>query len=356
MKSFSVNKTKLGYNHPVYFIADIAANHNGSLQRAKDLIYLAAESGANAAKFQHFSASKIVSDYGFRSINGQKSHQEKWDKTVFEVYEDASVPSDWNSELSQACKDAGVHFFSSPYDFEMVDLLDKEGVPAYKIGSGDITWNAMLRYISTFGKPVFLATGASSMGDVVRAMDILTESDVPICLMQCNTNYTGTLENFKYINLNVLRTYATMWPDILLGLSDHTPGHATVLGAVALGARATEKHFTDDKGMDGPDHAFSMNPVEWRDMVDRTRELEAALGSAQKFVVQNEQDTVVLQRRCLRLTRDVPLGDIITSSDIEPLRPAPSNAIMPYDIDNVIGRTMSNSKLSGDFLTYFDIV
>ena len=131
--------------------------------------------------------------------------------------------------------------------------------------------------------------------------------------MQCNTNYTGSLENFSHINLNVLKTYASMWPDVVLGLSDHTPGHATVLGAVALGARAVEKHLTDDRNREGPDHRFSMDPSGWRDMVDRTRELERALGSGDKRVAGNERETVVIQRRCLRAARDIAAGEIISA-------------------------------------------
>ncbi len=123
--------------------------------------------------------------------------------------------------------------------------------------------------------------------------------------MQCNTNYTGSKENFKYVNLNVLKTYAAMYPDLILGLSDHTPGHAAVLGAVALGARVVEKHFTDDNLREGPDHAFALDPIAWADMVENTRQLEMALGSADKSVAENEQETVVLQRRCLRAAVDI---------------------------------------------------
>jgi sialic acid synthase SpsE len=172
--------------------------------------------------------------------------------------------------------------------------------------------------------------------------------------MQCNTNYTGSLENFKHIHLNVLKTYASMWPDIILGLSDHTPGHATVLGAIALGARIIEKHFTDDKLRVGPDHAFSMNLSEWREMMDRSRELEAALGSSQKFVADNELDTVVLQRRSLRATYDLKVGRVLSENDFEALRPAPLDAVMPFDANKIIGRTLKNDKLAGDFLTLFD--
>jgi N-acetylneuraminate synthase len=152
---------------------------------------------------------------------------------------------------------------------------------------------------------VLLATGAASIGDVQKAVHTVLAKNPHLVLMQCNTNYTGSKENFKYVNLNVLKTYAAMYPDLILGLSDHTPGHAAVLGAVALGARVVEKHFTDDNLREGPDHAFALDPIAWADMVENTRQLEMALGSADKSVAENEQETVVLQRRCLRAAVDI---------------------------------------------------
>lgn len=355
-KMFKIQEKWIGEAYPTYFIADIAANHNGDLQRAKDLIYLAAEAGADAAKFQHFEAAKIVSDYGFNDYKGQNSHQSKWKKSVFDIYDDASLPRDWTAELKVTCVDAGIHFFSAPYDFDAVDLLNDIGVPAHKVGSGDITWTEILGKIAESRKPVLLASGASDIADVARAMDFLTDYDIPLCLMQCNTNYTGNLENLRYVNLNVLKTYATLWPDVVLGLSDHTPNHATVLGAVALGARVIEKHFTDNKSSEGPDHIFSMDPKDWREMVDRTRELESALGSTRKFVAENERETVVLQRRCLRLTQDLMAGTVLEKKHLEALRPAPPDAVMPYDLDGVLGRKLGRVKLAGQHLSRFDVL
>ncbi|HKZ55550.1 MAG TPA: N-acetylneuraminate synthase family protein, partial [Anaerolineales bacterium] len=169
MKEIQIADRWVGGNHPTYFIADISANHDGDLQRAKALIRLAAQAGADAAKFQNFRAPKIVSDRGFRALGGQLSHQSSWQKSVFEVYQDASIPFEWTPELKATCDEAGIHYFSSPYDFEAVDMLDPV-VPAHKIGSGDITWLEMLRHIAGKGKPVILATGASTIGDVHRAV------------------------------------------------------------------------------------------------------------------------------------------------------------------------------------------
>jgi len=332
-----------------YFIADIAANHDGDLERAKQLCLLAKNAGADAAKFQHFKAQTIVSDKGFKDLGSQQSHQANWNKSVYEVYDDASVPLDWTPELKKYCDEIEIDFFTTPYDLDYVDYLDKF-VSCYKIGSGDITWHKMLHKVGSKGKPVIIATGASNIHEVVDAINILKSYNIKICLMQCNTNYTVDIENFKYINLNVLKLYKTMFPDIELGLSDHTPGDVTVLGAVSLGATMVEKHFTDDNDRKGPDHPFSMNPITWKDMVDRTRLLEASLGRAIKSLEDNERETVVLQRRSIRVNKNLSAGNVITKDDIVEVRPCPSDAIPP-SVD-VIGKTVTIDLNKNDYLTY----
>lgn len=349
-----IDGQRIGEQHPTYFIADVAANHDGDLERAKDLIYMAKEAGADAAKFQHFRAETIVSDVGFKSLGGQQAHQASWKKSVVEVYRDASVSTDWTETLKATCDKAGITFFTSPYDFDLVDHIDTF-VPAYKIGSGDITWIEIVEKIAYKQKPYILATGASTTDDVIRAVRAALAINPQLALLQCNTNYTGNLENLRYVQLNVLKTYRSMFPEMILGLSDHTPGHATVLGAVTLGARIIEKHFTDDVGRVGPDHKFSMDPKSWRDMVVRTRELEAALGTGLKKVEDNELETVVLQRRALRLVRDLPEGHVLKRDDLNVLRPAPSDALLPYEIDLVIGRQLRTAKEKGQHLTRSDL-
>ena len=355
MKDIQVAEKLIGLNHPTYFIADIAANHDGELSKAIDLIHLAAEAGSDAVKFQHFNARDIVSDYGFKDLQSQLSHQASWKKSVYETYEDAALPREWTDELQKASHEAGVHFFSAPYDLEAINLLDSLNVPAHKVGSGDVTWSGIIKKMCRKGLPIFIATGASDMDDVERAVKVLEEQKVPICLMQCNTNYTGDHDNLRHINLNVLKTFSKVWPDIVLGLSDHTPGHATVLGAVALGARAIEKHFTNNKTAEGPDHAFSMDSSDWKEMVDRTRELESALGSEEKCIAENEKQTVILQRRCVRLKIDLTQGSTLSEENLEVLRPAPLEAIMPYDFDKILGKRLKLDKVRGQHLTLDEI-
>lgn len=352
--TFTIGSRVVGNDEPTYFIADIAANHDGELDRAVDLIRLAAEAGADAAKFQNFTAAKIVSDYGFKALGGQQSHQASWKKSVFEVYADASIPADWTPTLKAACDEHGIDYFSAPYDLEAIDMLDAY-VPAYKVGSGDVDWLDSIRAMAAKGKPVLLATGAASLGDVVAAVETVTEINPDICVMQCNTNYTGDPANLRFINLRVLETYRQLFPDAVLGLSDHTAGSVTVLGAIALGARVVEKHFTDDTSRVGPDHGFSMDPEAWRAMVDAARDLEAALGSPLKQVEPNEAETVVLQRRCLRAGRDLAAGTVLTAEDIEILRPATPGALAPKALGDAVGRTVRRDMVFGQELTWSDL-
>mgnify|MGYP002031869341 CR=1 FL=1 len=351
MRTLNIGNRAVGKNEPTYFIADVGANHDGDIGRAKQLIHLAAESGADAAKFQNFQAPKIVSKYGFEAMGAQLDHQASWKKSVYETYADASLPWEWTETLKAECDAVGIEYFSSPYDEEAVDMLDPF-VNAHKIGSGDITWMEILRKISSTDKVVILSTGGSNILDVQRAVHEILSVNSKLILLQCNTNYTGNITNLKHVHLNVLKTYEVMFPDVILGLSDHTPGHASVLGAVALGGTVIEKHFTDDTNRDGPDHPFSMTPVTWRDMVNRTRELEHALGSADKRVADNEKDTVVVQRRCIRVAGPLDRGVVLEREHLTVLRPAPSDAISPYEIEKVVGMRLNTQLPEGEALRW----
>ena len=340
----------LGPQSPTYFIADVAANHDGVLDKALELMTLAKDAGADAAKFQHFRADHIVSDKGFRELGTQQSHQSTWSKSVYEVYRDASLPWEWTKPLADHAQSIGIDFFTSPYDLEAIDFVD-EFVPAYKVGSGDITWLEAIDHMASKGKPILLATGASTLEEVQRAVATVARHAVPYSVMQCNTNYTGVVENLHHIHLNVLNTYREEFPEAILGLSDHTHGDVTVLGAVAMGARVVEKHFTDDVTHEGPDHHFSMTPATWSDMVERTRELEAALGSGDKVIADNEQETVVIQRRGLRFARDMAAGEVIQGSDLVALRPATPGIITPDAVDSVVGKTLRDDVVFHDIVT-----
>jgi sialic acid synthase SpsE len=350
-----VGNSIIGGNKSLYFIADIGANHDGDLNRAFELIKLAKESGADAAKFQNFTASKIVSKYGFENLGNSLSHQKNWKKSVFEVYEDASISQDWTKLLKEKCDEIGIDYFTSPYDIQSVDAVDPY-VSLYKIGSGDITWHEIIEHICKKGKPILIATGASNFDEVQKAMKIIQEYTRDIVLMQCNTNYTASLENFKYVNLNVLKLYSNYYPDVTLGLSDHTEGHATVLGSIALGARVIEKHFTDDNLRDGPDHKFAMNPKTWKEMVERSYELYYSLGDGIKRVEENEKDSSIVQRRSLRATRSMKKGELIMYEDLESLRPMPIDSLAPYQKDEIIGKILKVDLQKGQHFTLKDLL
>jgi N-acetylneuraminate synthase len=344
----------IGLNHPTYFIAEVAANHDGDLERARQLIRLAKDAGADAAKFQNFQAPRIVSDYGFKHMNAQVSHQATWKKSVFEVYQGASTPVDWTPLLKQECDKIGIHYFTSPYDYDTIENVEPF-VPAFKIGSGEIDWIEALEHMASKGKPIILASGAADIGDVQRAVHAILKINKQLVLMQCNTNYTASPENYDHIHLNVLKTYATMFPDVVLGLSDHTHAVAAVLGAVTLGARVIERHFTDDNNRTGPDHKFALNPADWAQMVAETRLLERALGSPDKIIAGNEQETKVVQRRCLRAARDIQVGEVFTREMIDVLRPATPGAIKPDELQNVIGTRALLEIPSGKELRWTDV-
>jgi sialic acid synthase SpsE len=349
-----ISKHVIGDNHPTYFIADIAANHDGSLERAKMLIHLAHEAGADAAKFQNFRAPKIVSEYGFTHMDGQVSHQASWNKSVFQVYSEASIPFEWTPILKQVCDEVGIDFFSAPYDFEAIDMLDQY-VKMYKAGSGEIDWIEALERMASKGKPFFVATGASDIGEVQRAVHAILKINPQLVLMQCNTNYTASPSNYDHLHVNVLRTYAAMFPDVILGLSDHTHALAPVLAAVTLGARVIERHFTDSNERQGPDHKFAMNPQNWAHMVEEVRLLERCLGSTDKFVAGNEHETAVIQRRCLRAAREIKTGETFTRQMIDVLRPATDGAIKPYEINAVIGTKAIKGLPKGKELRWTDL-
>jgi len=322
-----------------YFVADIAANHDGSLDKAKALIKLAAEAGADAAKFQHFKADTIVSQKGFDDLGGKLTHQSSWQDSVFDVYRKAELPIEWTFELKNECEKNNIEFFTAAYD---IDLISKVAnlVPVFKIGSGDITWTQAIAKMCSYGKPILLATGASNLDDVRRAVETIEEFGNKYVLMQCNTNYTASEDNMNFLNLNVLNTFRITFPKAILGLSDHTAGSLSTLAAVTLGARVIEKHFTDETSLEGPDHKFSMSPQMWKEMVESVRILELSLGDGIKVIETNETESAIVQRRALRYSRDLTAGEVINSHDLIPLRPCPVGGIEPYRENEIIGLTV----------------
>lgn len=349
---FEIDGREVGTGKRPYFIADIGSNHDGDLDRALELIDLAAQAGVDAVKFQHFHAENIVSRRGFEAV-GAIGHQAGWGD-VYDTYRDAQVPLHWTERLAGRCEDDGVAFMTTPYDLELVDTLNPY-VPAWKIGSGDITWYDMIRKVCSKGKPFFLATGASTQPEVAKAIDVAREGDAPFVLMHCNTNYTGEVD-YPSLNLGVLDDWRCY--GIPLGLSDHVPGARgmqVVCSAVALGACAIEKHFTDDPGRPGPDHHFAMDPLEWSVMIEDANRVWESLGTGQKKVEYNEEETRIIQRRALRWSIDLPAGRCVRETDLRATRPCPRDGLPPYEAQDIIGRYL-RFPVQGDELVRLEVL
>ena len=322
------------------FIADIAANHDGDLDRALSLIELAAEAGADIAKFQHFRAETIVSATGFAELGENASHQKSWRESVFETYRKYALPYEWTETLAARCAHAGIEFMSTPYDFKAVDLLAPL-VQSFKIGSGDLNWHEFLGYVAELGKPMILATGASTWDEVASAVSVVQEHGAPLTVMQCNTNYTGDEGNDAFLNLRVLSEYRRRFPGCAIGLSDHTKGSATIQLAVALGATVFERHFTDDSTRPGPDHAFSLEPAEWRAMVDAALAAQRSLGSGVKVVEENEISARVVQRRAIRYASHLKPGTRLERKDLRVTRPCPNGAMDASQVEAILGSVLA---------------
>ena len=329
---------EIGIDKPTYFIAEIGSNFDGDFERSKELIWLAKEVGADAAKFQHYTAETLVSDFGFCQLENQ-SHQAAWKKSVFDTYRDAELNYDWTARLAEEAKKAGIHFFTSPYSYFLADYVEPF-VCAFKVGSGEITWVDYVRHLAEKRKPIILATGASNQAEVDRAVSEVLAVNPSLVVMQCNTNYTADASNAGFLNLSVLASFAERYPGVTLGLSDHTTTVTSVVAAISLGARVIEKHFTDNSMRAGPDHPFSTGPNEWRAMISAAREVELMLGDGHKRVEANEETARIVQRRAIRARRELSAGDLLSEDDLEFLRPCAAEDLSPTQAPEVLGKRL----------------
>jgi Sialic acid synthase len=345
--TFFTNKIKIGNRfigagYPTYTIAEIGANFDGSIDKAKRLIDAAKASGADCAKFQTFMSEKIVSAKGFSKMQLKGVHG-TWDKSVSEVFKEVEFPREWHREIAEYCKSIDIDFSTSPYDKEAVDLCEQLDVPFIKIGSGDITWLEMIDYIARKNKPLMLATGDATLSEIDEAVRTIEAAGNPnLILMQCITNYPSKIDS---ANVNVLKTYQSAF-EILTGYSDHSPGPVVALASVVLGGCVIEKHFTLNKNDKGPDHPHSMTPDEFKQMVDYVREIERAMGGTRKEVVEEEGETVYVQRRCLYAKKSIRKGQTITEEDIDVLRPA--LGIQPKYKSLIIGKIANTNIEEGE--------
>ena len=348
-KNIKIGNRMIGPDHPTYFIAEIGGNFDGNIDKAKRLIDAAKEAGADCAKFQTFTAETIVSEGGFSKMELHGVHG-SWGRTVSEVFKDVEFPIEWHQEIAEYCKKVGIDFSTSPYFKEAIDLCAEMKLPFIKIGSGEITWLEMIEYTASKGIPIMLATGDATMSEIDEAVRTVEKAgNRDFVLMQCITNYPSKIDS---ANVNVLKTYQDAF-GCLTGYSDHSPGHVVALASVVLGGCVIEKHFTLDKTDKGPDHPHSMEPDEFRFMVDSIREVERAMGSTRKEVVEEEAETVFVQRRCLYAKTNLKKGQIITADDIDVLRPA--LGIPPKFKETIIGKTVNKDIPARDPIFWEDL-
>jgi len=326
MEIFINNKSYCGEKDPCYIVMDAAANHNGDLETAKKLIKTASQGGANAIKFQTYTADKLYSS------KTPRFYPE--DPKPYEVIKKYQHPREWLPILNDFAKENNIDFSSSPFDFEAVDLLEELDVPFYKIASSEIVDLELINYVAKKQKPIILSTGMSYLSDIEDAIKtIIKNNNKQIILLQCNTIYPTPVD---IINLRAMITLKEKFK-FPVGLSDHSLGIHISLAAVAMGAKVIEKHLTLDRKQEGPDHHFSLEFPELKEMVEKIRDIESAMGDGIKEPHERElKEKFVLGRRSIIAAKNIPKGTIITRDMLIVKRP--SLGIKPKHISSVIGK------------------
>lgn len=320
----------IGDERPCWMVAEIGSNHDGRLERALALIDLAAAAGADAVKFHSFRAATLVTrrcpqaDGTWRAVD------------AFPVLDRLTLPSDWHPLLRDRAEARGVAFLSTPFDESRASLLAALGVPAFRVASGDLTHLALLRRLGGYGRPIVLSTARGTADEIDAALTAIADGAgtpsrrPPVVLLHSVYRHAGPAET---ANLRALQTMR-LRHGTLVGWTDHAPGHALALGAVALGACVVEKHFTDDAGRDGPDHAVSLEPGAWRAMVDAVRELEAGFGDGVEGTRGDLADRAA--RRSVYAARPIAAGAVIEAADLKVVRPG--LGLPPTAADALVGR------------------
>ncbi|MCX7748478.1 MAG: N-acetylneuraminate synthase family protein [Clostridia bacterium] len=340
MREITIKKDrKIGQGNPAYIIVDVAANHNGNLETAKELIRKAAQAGVDAVKFQTYTADQMYS---------KKAPQFSRDPMKpYDLIKKVEHPRSWLPVLADCAAENGVDFLSSPFDYEAVDLLQDVGVPLFKVASLEIVDLEFLKYIAQKGKPVIISTGMCNMAEIEEAVDtILSAGNENIVLLHCNTSYPTPIH---IVNLNAMNTMEQAFK-LPVGFSDHTLGWHIPLAAVAKGACVIEKHFTLNRKQEGPDHGFSIEPQELKIMVDQIRDIESAMGTGIKKVSQEEMENYEKGRRSLVANMAIPKGTRISREMVTTKRPG--FGIKPNLIDIVIGREAKVDIDEDDILTW----
>jgi N,N'-diacetyllegionaminate synthase len=328
-----IGNRSVGDGKPCYIIAEAGSNHNGSLALAEELVAVAAEAGADAVKFQTFTADAM---YARESASVDYLSRLGITKPIYEIIADIEMPRDWIPRLADCCSRHGIAFLSTPFDNGAADLLAPY-VPAFKIASYELTHIPLIRYVSTIGKPMILSTGAATIPEIEEAVkEVRAVSTAGVILTQCTARYPAEPES---INLRVLPALAERFA-VPVGLSDHSRHHLWApLAAVAAGASVLEKHFTLSRRLPGPDHSFAIEPGELTEMIAGVREVERVLGTSDKQVQEVEQELVNF-RRGIFSARPLRKGEEITLDAMIILRRSgqPATDVSPADLDRLVGR------------------
>jgi pseudaminic acid synthase len=335
---------RIGAAHPPFVICELSGNHNGSLERALAMIDAAAATGCDAIKIQTYTADTITMDVDrpeFRIAGGL------WDgRTLHDLYREAQTPYDWHAALFARAAERGVILFSSPFDETAVDLLDGLGAPAYKIASFEAVDLPLIRYAAAKGKPLIISTGMANLAEIEAARDAALEAGAAgVVLLHCVSSYPAAMEDAN------VRTVADMAGRFgcPVGLSDHTPGTAAAVAAVALGASVVEKHFTLARADGGPDAAFSLEPAEFTALVADCKAAWSALGRAHYDLLGSERGNVAF-RRSLYVAADVKAGEPLSRANVRSIRPG--NGLPPGELDAVLGRPAARDLKRGEPLAW----
>ena len=317
----------------VYIIAEAGVNHNGELKTALKLIEEAKKSGADCIKFQTFKAEQIVTKKSPKANYQLKVTDTK--ETQFDMLKKLELKLSDYDTLIEKCKKLDIDFMSTPYNFEDVDFLDNLGVIGFKVASGQLTELPFLEYVAKKNKLMIISTGMANMSEVFDAVRCIKDSgNNNIIVLQCTTNYPSDIED---ANILAMQNIANAC-DVSVGYSDHVINNYACYGAVALGAKVIEKHFTLDKSMEGPDHSSSSNPMEFSELVRAIRNIELSLGSGLKVPSEKEKKNTFGMKRSIVLNRDLDKGKIIKSSYISFKRPA--NGLPPNMLNVIIGKKL----------------
>lgn len=327
--SFTINNRPIGLNHSPYIIAELSANHNGSLERALATIEAAKHCGADAVKLQTYTADTMTIDCNTSDfmIKGGL-----WDGfKLYDLYKWAETPYEWHQEMFDYARKIGITVFSTPFDETAVDLLESLDTPAYKIASFEITDLPLIRYVASTGKPIIMSTGMASEMEIEEAVTVAREAGCKdLVLLHCISSYPAPTEQS---NLRQIPALANRF-NTLAGLSDHTYGTNVPVAAVALGACVIEKHFTLSRADKGPDSTFSLEPQEFERLCRETKEAWLALGNA-GFERQKAEEGSKVFRRSLYIVKDLKKGDILTSENLRRIRPG--MGLAPRSFEQVIG-------------------